>query len=74
MQLIQIYEPESNVVLLFDVQDFKNDKKKRNRKNNSNKEEVKKQSNSEKLSNVKKDNIESEENKLGRSMSQPIDL
>lgn len=72
--MIQIYEPESNVVLLFDVQDFKNDKKKRNRKNNSNKEEVKKQSNSEKLSNVKKDNIESEENKLGRSMSQPIDL
>jgi len=74
LQLIQIYEPESNVVLLFDVQDFKNDKKKRNRKNNSNKEEVKKQSNSEKLSNVKKDNIESEESKLGRSMSQPIDL
>lgn len=33
LELIQIYDPESNMVFLFDVRDFKNDKKKRVRKN-----------------------------------------
>jgi hypothetical protein len=33
LEIIQLYDPISNFVLLFDVRDLKNDKKKRTRKN-----------------------------------------
>ena len=35
LELIQLYDPEHNVVVLFDVRDFKNDKKKRVKKGDS---------------------------------------
>jgi hypothetical protein len=63
LELIQIYDPESNMVFLFDVRDFKNDKKKRVRKN-----AAEKKHSSEKMNNESKEKVLN----CGKSFEEPI--
>lgn len=64
LELIQIYDPENSMVFLFDVRDFKNDKKKRVRKN------AEKKHSSEKINNESKEKVLN----IGKSFEEPIEI